>query len=1103
MAHRIYTGSFAALENRLMREFEELQDSDPLSPVAVLVGSNLLATYLRRRFAEERGPAANIRYYTFLDLALQLARRTGFVDPRPRLPRLGAAAILESILTGQIPDVFRPVSTYLGFRNALLDTFRDLRDAGINDNQFENSLRHSMRAYPDRRDHLSGLARLYRDFRRRERVFRDVDDDFREAIANSAKTANLLGTNLLFVYGIYDVTGQQVQLLSALKDCMELFYFIPYVDDSVSRFAAPFLESRMKELNANPEPLISNCPRSDLGRLWSAHFKSSHSSTATSDDAAGKRHSADGSFALVSAPGESRAAMEAIRELLGAVRDGVITGFHEAAIILRQAQDELPMFIEAFRLRGIPFFVHGGASLAERPLSRAVLALLSLTANSFSRQSILAAMEFIGAALPAEESTKWDVTRFRALTNDPRFLSGVASWDSSTRALVMEARRDLQSAEALAGSMEEDEEERRILSVPAMREKLSAAEALENGWKAVRRAVADMPAACSWHEWAESLEKNLLSLLGASEDWPSFSAVIDEVRSLDLVCRAAGLENQVPLARLVETLRGSMEGLVHPAGRFQGSGVNLLSINAARGLRFPLVIIPGLEEGKFPARLRQDPLLLDAERKSMESLPLKLRRGEEEALLFDMTARSAEKRLVLITSRLDEGSDRECLPSRFFMDFAGAVCGKPLALRDLIEDKVTGFRSVSLENPAPGEGILAIDENEIRIRAICDAPDSKKGLLVLLATEDAKFLAGPLAYDQARWLRKLTKYDGKFQDPELVRWAAEKSLLSAGQISASGMEQYAKCPYQFYLKRVMGIERWEEDETVEAMDPLARGSAVHEILERFLKDHAGEKFLRASCEALQMRLEKLARGILEQARPAGLPDLLWEIESGRILQSLQNWLLFEKSRAAEGLLPAWFERPFGVFSGIEPTKPLTIQAGKHRFDFRGRIDRIDLSPDGKYARVIDYKTGKIPETMKRRARTALMSGEKMQIAIYRKALATMTDLDKLERIVGEYLHLESDEGNTLPIAFAHDELCEAEKRLPAILEIFALGIEEGIFFARTRGMVRPEGHCRFCDFLPICGKDREQRAERKINDPAVSRFLKAQEIDGGASGETD
>lgn len=187
-------------------------------------------------------------------------------------------------------------------------------------------------------------------------------------------------------------------------------------------------------------------------------------------------------------------------------------------------------------------------------------------------------------------------------------------------------------------------------------------------------------------------------------------------------------------------------------------GVNLISAGAARGLRFPLVIVPGLHEGRFPARLRQDPFLLDAERREIgrpPQLPLKSQRGEEEKLLFDMAARSAERRLVLMTSRLDEGSDRERIPSEFFLRAAAAARGKPVGLRDLAEGIIPGFRSVSLENPAPPANQVAVDKGEIRLRLVTGSSLSARAALSVLAREEPQLLNGPLSYDESRWLPRL------------------------------------------------------------------------------------------------------------------------------------------------------------------------------------------------------------------------------------------------------------------------------------------------------------------------------------------------------------
>ena len=126
MTHRIYTGSFAALEER--------------------------------RIAGRR-PVANLRFFTFLDLVAKLERAAGSVARKPRLPRLGASVLLEEILETDAPEAFAAVSRFAGFRGALLDTFRDLRDAGIAPDKFERSLLEFRGVTSDRVEHLPILDR--------------------------------------------------------------------------------------------------------------------------------------------------------------------------------------------------------------------------------------------------------------------------------------------------------------------------------------------------------------------------------------------------------------------------------------------------------------------------------------------------------------------------------------------------------------------------------------------------------------------------------------------------------------------------------------------------------------------------------------------------------------------------------------------------------------------------------------------------------------------------------------------------------------------------------------------------------------------------------
>jgi ATP-dependent helicase/DNAse subunit B len=272
------------------------------------------------------------------------------------------------------------------------------------------------------------------------------------------------------------------------------------------------------------------------------------------------------------------------------------------------------------------------------------------------------------------------------------------------------------------------------------------------------------------------------------------------------------------------------------------------------------------------------------------------------------------------------------------------------------------------------------------------------------------------------------------------------------------------------------------------MDPLVRGTAIHLVLEQFLRDFGAINFGN-SIDELWGALESRARKILNDARPPGLADLLWEVECDSLLRTLKSWLEFEKSRAGADMHVSRLEQIFGGFAGEENYPALRVEAGRHSCSFRGRIDRIDISSDRKKARVVDYKTGSLPESMARSSRTPLMSGEKIQLLIYAEALSVLAEFSGVETIEGEYLHLQPKNGLTVPCSYTSEELQAARKALPEILKLAGNGIETGVFFAKTSGKVYPSGHCEYCDYISVCGKDRVRREERKSKDPIVRTFL--------------
>ena len=94
------------------------------------------------------------------------------------------------------------------------------------------------------------------------------------------------------------------------------------------------------------------------------------------------------------------------------------------------------------------------------------------------------------------------------------------------------------------------------------------------------------------------------------------------------------------------------------------------------GIEFPLTIVPGLVEGGFPAAPRQDPILLDAERRQLTGLPLAEEARGLERVRFALAVGSGARRVVLTYPRIDAESGRPRVPSFLVLDLLESVTGQ-------------------------------------------------------------------------------------------------------------------------------------------------------------------------------------------------------------------------------------------------------------------------------------------------------------------------------------------------------------------------------------------------------------------------------------------
>ena len=186
------------------------------------------------------------------------------------------------------------------------------------------------------------------------------------------------------------------------------------------------------------------------------------------------------------------------------------------------------------------------------------------------------------------------------------------------------------------------------------------------------------------------------------------------------------------------------------------------------------------------------------------------------------------------------------------------------------------------------------------------------------------------------------------------------------QISVSKVETYARCPYSYYLRYILGLRDRDQSEA----DGLLIGNIVHNVLELTVRD-VQEKYGNDWTAVDDLMLEDMAMGHLRDAfaekyEVFGDDDIvvkdIYPYLSNKNKSMYNNLADMAKKNIriikyhinAGNMKPLAEEQDFSATLDISKadgsTMPLVIN---------GKIDRIDsYTEDGKtYIRIIDYKTG--------------------------------------------------------------------------------------------------------------------------------------------------
>ena len=292
----------------------------------------------------------------------------------------------------------------------------------------------------------------------------------------------------------------------------------------------------------------------------------------------------------------------------------------------------------------------------------------------------------------------------------------------------------------------------------------------------------------------------------------------------------------------------------------------------------------------------------------------------------------------------------------------------------------------------------------------------------------------------------------------------------------------------------------QEPEDIVSISPLDRGSLVHSVLERFIHEARQTGDLPQPGQPWDDEHSRLLMDIASdecqdtEERGATGKLLLWEMSQAEIQGDLRAFLDEDsKVRRKYGVSPYATELAFGtVRHASENAEAVPHVEWSHpdvgTLRFRGIVDRIDTSPDGGLALVIDYKTGGagVYNTMKK---DPVDRGRRLQLPVY--GLAARQHVGENVEVLAAYWFISTKGGFVMrpdpPVPL--DDLLEAFNRA---VQTITAGIGQGLFPAHPGAWTNngPE-NCAYCDFDRLCPQKRSRSRiwERKRNDPRLRPYV--------------
>lgn len=1045
----------------LLAFIRRLQRDDPLRPVTVVCPHAYAIQSLRHMLG--RAGFANVQFKEFTMLAEFLGAPALAAESRRPLTAIYRSAAVRAV-AAQATGLLQPQRDHPATHMSLRQTFMQLRHAS------ETAL--------DRIEAQGGLraesVALYRRFRKRTQAFYD-DADLAEAAANAVRNNTAAGLDdlgFIVFYRVLGLTRPQSDLMRALAE--------------TRRCAALLGETGDNDADASIRELIAElCPH--LGEPQRA----------PNTPQAHARASAETAHLLV-APTAHEEVRWVIRQIVHRVQTQA-TPFHRIAVLYRKQAPYAALIRDELTLAGIPVAGAAAAPLADTAVGRTISGILRLWDEDFARDAV---MEWLtGCPLKPPEgidAAAFSPSRWDAVSKRAGIVRGAAQWRQRLEQFAVKADRRAEDgiaqdeiSPAAANAMRFDAHTARQIALFISDLAETAAPPADVGGEPWR----------AYSEWALNLLNRCLADTLPDEERRArdkIQAILNELKQADEIQPDASYD----VFKLALT-----EALQAPAGRggAVGQGVFVAPLNLAAAMTFDVVHIVGMIEGAVPPAMRDDPLISERDREQAggaeQGLPLQQQSKADERHAF-LAALATAPQFTLSYPLADTAGQRRNYASRWLLEKASQIAGRQVFDSDLAKSSAEPWLTVisslpnSLDTARSAAHADKHDYNLERLRRWQQLGiDAARHPFM---TDDA--IAASVRLGRARNGSAFTAWDGNLtaEAPN----AAFARRLGEQPMSPTRLERWARCPFSYFLSSVLRLGAESAPEDIHTISPLERGALLHDILEEFIDTMRKRNALPAPNQAWnaeqRAELHRIADNAFSAAAERGIvgKSVMWQIVKVDMRSDLDTLLDADlRMRERHGVSPLAVEVDFGIGKdGWREAEYALSGSDKDEttIKFRGKIDRIDISPDGSEALVLDYKTGS------RSAYSALNKdpidrGKRLQLAIY--SLAAQQGLQSAQSVSAAYWFATARGNFALaPSAPVRIDDENVRKRFDEGVSTILNGIRSGVFPANpgppSWGSFQ---NCGYCDFDSLCPSRRKTLWERKSADPLLSDYARLAE----------